>query len=71
MQRAAQLTTKAYLDEVNQRVEKANEHTQRSVKEFGPRKLKAAYQGINERQGARLQCLKQQMKDSLIETHLL
>jgi len=42
-----------------------------SIQEFGPRKMKTAYQGINERQGARLQYLKQQMKDSLVETHNL
>lgn len=70
VQRAAALTTKAYLDEVNQRVLNASQHAH-SIREFGPRKMKAAYKQINERQGARLQNLKQQMQESLIETHML
>lgn len=53
VQRAAALTTKAYLEDVNQRVENAKNHAN-SVREFGPRKMKVAYQGINQRQEARL-----------------
>ena len=58
--RAAKLTTKAYLEDINNRVDNAMKNCQtQSVREFGPRKMKAAYQGVNERQGARLQFLKQ------------
>lgn len=42
VQRAAALTTKEYLADVNQRLENANHHVA-SIREFGPRKMKAAY----------------------------
>ena len=71
VKRATDLTTKAYIEEVNRRVDQAQRLNTQSIKEFGPRKMKAAYKGINERQGARLLNLKQQMQESLIETHQL
>lgn len=48
VQRAAKLTTKEYLNEVNFRVDNALK-TSNSILEFGPRKMKAAYKEINER----------------------
>lgn len=62
------MTKKAYIEDIKERLHEAGASCQ-SVKEFGPRKMKAAYQGINERQAGRLNQLKEQMKESLIESH--
>ena len=44
---ATQLTKKAYIEDIKDRLDDAGFQCQHSIREFGPRKMKAAYQGIN------------------------
>ena len=56
------------MQDVTSMVTKANDH---AVKKFSTTILKNAHQEINGRQNARLEMIKEQMKDSLYESKLL
>jgi len=66
VKRAAKLAAKTYLEDVSMLVETVNHK-----KDFSASILKDAHRGINDRQCARLENIKAQMKNSLVESKAL